>query len=375
MSLEQRAQPPAGQSEWAHGNDENPDKSGLRLRPRTPAEEEAAAAGALPQLDLDTIDVEEMEEIIDFAEVLASSRPSAGAPHAEAITIYPASPMTPPRLPLGGYAAGPGAGSRRIPTALLTTIAAFASGALVAALVITFRAEPQTAAREQQATMASAQAGESEAQAGIEDGPTTRTEIATTAATAAETDAVTETEAAADTEAAAETDAVTETEAVADTEAAAETEAAADTEVATDIETETVTAPATVTETEPTAVAATTTETVAEVEAASETTEATAMATEPIAAAAAAAQVLPSRAQVVAAVEGTRSQVVQCAEGQHGRLDIQVVFVSSGRVTRPRIHGAFAGTPAGSCMARAIRSMRVPPFRNAELAVSYPMHL
>jgi hypothetical protein len=48
---------------------------------------------------------------------------------------------------------------------------------------------------------------------------------------------------------------------------------------------------------------------------------------------------------------------------------------SSGRVTNAVVSGQFAGTPVGSCVARAARGARFPRFRNDTFSVSFPFRL
>jgi hypothetical protein len=74
-------------------------------------------------------------------------------------------------------------------------------------------------------------------------------------------------------------------------------------------------------------------------------------------------------------MEGIRSALAQCAEGQHGRADIVVVIGSSGRVRSAQVRGVFAGTPQGSCMARAVRGARFPAFSSETFQLQYPFQL
>ena len=56
-----------------------------------------------------------------------------------------------------------------------------------------------------------------------------------------------------------------------------------------------------------------------------------------------------------------------------GTAFIRTTFTSEGRVTEARVVGPpFAGTPAGSCMARAVRAAVVPRFTRPSLTVTYP---
>lgn len=84
----------------------------------------------------------------------------------------------------------------------------------------------------------------------------------------------------------------------------------------------------------------------------------------------------PEQSEVRSALESVRSAVTACAAGQHGLANIRVTFSgSSGRVSNVNVEGVFAGTPLGSCMARAVRAARVPHFSDPSLVVLYPYAL
>lgn len=82
-----------------------------------------------------------------------------------------------------------------------------------------------------------------------------------------------------------------------------------------------------------------------------------------------------SRAQVQAGLESVRGSVQSCAAGIHGRALLNVTISGAGRVTYASVEGAFAGTPQGSCMARAVRAAQFPQFASPQLRVSYPFAL
>lgn len=84
----------------------------------------------------------------------------------------------------------------------------------------------------------------------------------------------------------------------------------------------------------------------------------------------------PSRDQVRAALSTVQRATAACGVDQHGlAMTALTVSGSSGRVTRAVVSGQFAGTPVGSCVARAAREARFPPFRNASFSVSFPFSL
>ena len=79
----------------------------------------------------------------------------------------------------------------------------------------------------------------------------------------------------------------------------------------------------------------------------------------------------PDRSSVRDALEGVAPQVQACFGEEHGVVDVVVMVASSGRVTTCTVSGRFAGTPVGSCIARAVRAARFPPFTQARFEVHY----
>lgn len=87
----------------------------------------------------------------------------------------------------------------------------------------------------------------------------------------------------------------------------------------------------------------------------------------------AAGRTQPMRTEVASAFDLQRQAVRACAGSLQGTAMARVTFVSFGRVTAVTlVDPTFAGTAAGSCMARALRTMRVEPFSNPSLTVTYP---
>jgi len=84
---------------------------------------------------------------------------------------------------------------------------------------------------------------------------------------------------------------------------------------------------------------------------------------------------VPTRALVVAAIEGVRPQVQACAASRHGAAEVLITVRSNGRVASAIVSGAFAGTPEGSCIARAVREAQFPAFAQPTFAISYPFAL
>jgi hypothetical protein len=67
------------------------------------------------------------------------------------------------------------------------------------------------------------------------------------------------------------------------------------------------------------------------------------------------------------------AELAQCAGGKHGTTFANVTIQGSGRVSYSLIEGAFAGTEAGSCMARALRAATFPVFVGPPFKVRYPL--
>lgn len=84
----------------------------------------------------------------------------------------------------------------------------------------------------------------------------------------------------------------------------------------------------------------------------------------------------PSRADVRDALVGVQDRVRACAPQYRGAtVPARITFVSSGRVTTALVSGTLAGTPEGSCVARALRQANVPEFAEPRLVVDYPLQL
>jgi hypothetical protein len=72
------------------------------------------------------------------------------------------------------------------------------------------------------------------------------------------------------------------------------------------------------------------------------------------------------------ALNGVRDAVLACGHGQAGVARVFVTFASTGRVITVSVTPPFAGTPAGACIARAVRTTSVPVFSRPCFTVSYP---
>jgi hypothetical protein len=82
-----------------------------------------------------------------------------------------------------------------------------------------------------------------------------------------------------------------------------------------------------------------------------------------------------TREQVQTGLEQLRGKLAACAGDAHGTTYANITIAGTGRVSYSTIEGAFAGTPAGSCMARTLRSGSFPKFGGEPLKVRYPFGL
>jgi predicted Zn finger-like uncharacterized protein len=80
----------------------------------------------------------------------------------------------------------------------------------------------------------------------------------------------------------------------------------------------------------------------------------------------------PGRNDVLTAMRAVAGAVNECGAGQSGTATVAVTFASSGRVTTANVAPPYAGTPAGSCIARAVRGATVPAFSRPTFQVNYP---
>ena len=81
----------------------------------------------------------------------------------------------------------------------------------------------------------------------------------------------------------------------------------------------------------------------------------------------------PSREQVRDTMLAMQAQLTACAGNRHGTSYANVTIQGSGRVSYSLIDGAFAGTDAGSCMARVLRAASFPSFAGPPFKVRYPL--
>jgi hypothetical protein len=94
----------------------------------------------------------------------------------------------------------------------------------------------------------------------------------------------------------------------------------------------------------------------------------TAMAGEPL-------SQVPDRESVKAAMERIFPEVRACAGGKRGVVEVVLKVKNTGHVSHAVVGGDFAGTPEGSCIARAVRKTRLPPFLRPSFTLVYPFSL
>lgn len=80
----------------------------------------------------------------------------------------------------------------------------------------------------------------------------------------------------------------------------------------------------------------------------------------------------PSRSAVASAFQNVGPSVRACGLGTGRTATVQVVFERSGRATAVVVSPPYSGTPVGSCIARAVRTVRIPPFSRPVFRVTYP---
>ncbi len=80
------------------------------------------------------------------------------------------------------------------------------------------------------------------------------------------------------------------------------------------------------------------------------------------------------RSDVQKGMNSVAGRIKQCGQGQRGTVTLKIVVGRTGRVISVNATGPFAGTPVGSCAARAARAARFPKTQN-NLTVRYPFKL
>jgi hypothetical protein len=80
----------------------------------------------------------------------------------------------------------------------------------------------------------------------------------------------------------------------------------------------------------------------------------------------------PSRDVVMSALQGVSGEAAACSHDRGGFVQVRVVFESSGRVSSALVVAGDLPASARSCVERAVRAARVPPFRQPSVSVHFP---
>ncbi len=83
----------------------------------------------------------------------------------------------------------------------------------------------------------------------------------------------------------------------------------------------------------------------------------------------------PDRAKVVAAMNAIAPQLQSCVGAEHGVADVTLTVRAPGVVSHALVEGAFADSPQGSCIAKALRAAKLPPFDEPVTRIEYPISL
>jgi hypothetical protein len=83
----------------------------------------------------------------------------------------------------------------------------------------------------------------------------------------------------------------------------------------------------------------------------------------------------PERAAIVSAMNAIASELRACVGDEHGIADVTLTVRNTGAVSHALVEGAFAGSPAGSCIARTLRAARLPALGDGVLHIVYPLQL
>ena len=83
------------------------------------------------------------------------------------------------------------------------------------------------------------------------------------------------------------------------------------------------------------------------------------------------------KGQIVGGMGKVKGRVAACYEQFKvpGLANVAVTIGKSGKVQNAAVSGAFAGTPTGECVSKAVRSASFPPFKGAAQTINYPFML
>ncbi|HEX5658613.1 MAG TPA: hypothetical protein VFX59_15525 [Polyangiales bacterium] len=83
----------------------------------------------------------------------------------------------------------------------------------------------------------------------------------------------------------------------------------------------------------------------------------------------------PNRAQIVAAMNAMTEQLKGCVGDEHGVADVTLTVRAPGVVSHALVEGSFADSPQGTCIARALRTAKMPSFADPITRIEYPFQL
>lgn len=76
------------------------------------------------------------------------------------------------------------------------------------------------------------------------------------------------------------------------------------------------------------------------------------------------------------ALDAVRPTVSACGGGEHGNAVVSITIAGpTGRVSGATVSGSFAGTPVGTCIARAVRGATFPRFVRPTLTIQFPFRI
>jgi hypothetical protein len=80
---------------------------------------------------------------------------------------------------------------------------------------------------------------------------------------------------------------------------------------------------------------------------------------------------------IVAGMKKVSEKVTACYKQFNvpGLANVQTTIANSGRVSNASVSGAFAGTPTGSCVEKAVKSASFPRFKSGTQTITYPFML
>lgn len=80
----------------------------------------------------------------------------------------------------------------------------------------------------------------------------------------------------------------------------------------------------------------------------------------------------PSRAEIVAALQGLRPGVLACTRGTHGTFTLRVSFAASGVPNTVTVSGGDLLPDQRPCIVEVAQALRISPFEPRDFIVNYP---